>query len=316
MIDEIFSKLTKIILDKNTIKKLNSQGLVGSVYEAESSLGPVIINVVERRLREHDLQNVPEKIEKISNYLRICFKEIIPEVYEIGKLNNGGHFMIQKKLIGLVSGLQQVVGNQVVPIFNVKEVKEFENGIDELFYNLHQLEVSKKFGHLSVVGGKLTAEFNTWKDFLISEGARWLKNLYNFKFLDDVYNEKILTTEKLLKIISNKYEKYFENVEPRFIHGDLNPGNILEIDGKITGLLDFEWSVSGDPIWEFAFANTFPNKRYIELSEINVEILDLKKKIYRFYWLLWGAQVHVYNDDPVLFTWLLDKCIEAGEELI
>lgn len=36
-----------------------------------------------------------------------------------------------------------------------------------------------------------------------------------------------------------------------FVHGDYHLSNLLQQDGEITGVLDFEWAMSGDPSWDF-----------------------------------------------------------------
>jgi aminoglycoside phosphotransferase (APT) family kinase protein len=37
----------------------------------------------------------------------------------------------------------------------------------------------------------------------------------------------------------------------RFVHGDYHFSNLLQQDGQITGVIDFEWALSGDPSWDF-----------------------------------------------------------------
>lgn len=36
-----------------------------------------------------------------------------------------------------------------------------------------------------------------------------------------------------------------------FIHGDYHFSNILQQDGKLSAILDFDWAASGDPSWDF-----------------------------------------------------------------
>jgi aminoglycoside phosphotransferase (APT) family kinase protein len=35
------------------------------------------------------------------------------------------------------------------------------------------------------------------------------------------------------------------------VHGDYHAENLLTAEGHITGVLDFEWAISGDPVWDF-----------------------------------------------------------------
>lgn len=36
-----------------------------------------------------------------------------------------------------------------------------------------------------------------------------------------------------------------------FVHGDYHLSNLLQQGGQITGVIDFEWAMSGDPAWDF-----------------------------------------------------------------
>ena len=44
---------------------------------------------------------------------------------------------------------------------------------------------------------------------------------------------------------------------PRWIHGDLTPGNLLAVRGRLTGVIDFGCSAVGDPACDLAVAWTF-----------------------------------------------------------
>jgi aminoglycoside phosphotransferase (APT) family kinase protein len=37
----------------------------------------------------------------------------------------------------------------------------------------------------------------------------------------------------------------------RLVHGDYSMDNLLQSDGSLTGVIDFEWALSGDPAWDF-----------------------------------------------------------------
>jgi aminoglycoside phosphotransferase (APT) family kinase protein len=36
-----------------------------------------------------------------------------------------------------------------------------------------------------------------------------------------------------------------------FVHGDYHYANLLQENGQLSGVLDFEWAMSGDPAWDF-----------------------------------------------------------------
>lgn len=45
----------------------------------------------------------------------------------------------------------------------------------------------------------------------------------------------------------------------RLVHGDYQFENLLHRDGIITGIIDFEWGISGDPIWDFKLDEQWDN---------------------------------------------------------
>jgi len=48
------------------------------------------------------------------------------------------------------------------------------------------------------------------------------------------------------------HRRIFESVlQPRLVHWDYHFGNLLQQDGKITAVLDFEWALGGDPDHDF-----------------------------------------------------------------
>ena len=54
--------------------------------------------------------------------------------------------------------------------------------------------------------------------------------------------------EEIVKIQVNESERRAElNSENRLVHGDFNPSNVLIKDGVVSGILDWEFSLSGTP---------------------------------------------------------------------
>lgn len=49
----------------------------------------------------------------------------------------------------------------------------------------------------------------------------------------------------------------FENVSPHLLHSDFSSKHILVEGNTVTGILDFEGSRSGDPVWDFAWWDHF-----------------------------------------------------------
>jgi aminoglycoside phosphotransferase (APT) family kinase protein len=57
------------------------------------------------------------------------------------------------------------------------------------------------------------------------------------------------------------HARLLEGISPRLLHGDLSPQQILVNEGKVSGLIDFEFPRSGDPAWELAYWDYYTGRR-------------------------------------------------------
>ncbi|NHJ04262.1 MAG: aminoglycoside phosphotransferase family protein [Candidatus Heimdallarchaeota archaeon] len=73
--------------------------------------------------------------------------------------------------------------------------------------------------------------------------------LDNLNWVDSKSFEKLRL--KIIPKIDEFAEKIFLPSEACFIHSDIQPSNILVKDGKITSILDFEWTYAGSPSFEY-----------------------------------------------------------------
>ncbi|MBI4141206.1 phosphotransferase, partial [Candidatus Woesearchaeota archaeon] len=48
------------------------------------------------------------------------------------------------------------------------------------------------------------------------------------------------------------YKEYFTGQKGKLLHGDIGFDNIIVNNKNIAAVIDFEWSMSGDPAWDFA----------------------------------------------------------------
>lgn len=64
---------------------------------------------------------------------------------------------------------------------------------------------------------------------------------------------------RFLDIYDERWDAMTDEVEPRFLHLDLWSANILTRNGLITGILDFDRGMYGDPELEFAVLDTYGN---------------------------------------------------------
>lgn len=82
---------------------------------------------------------------------------------------------------------------------------------------------------------------------------------------------------------------------PRLVHWDYHFGNLLQQDGEITGVLDFEWALAGDPAYDFDRRDQWdedcPGSRawvyagYTSLRPLDADH-DTRVTLYELIWLL------------------------------
>lgn len=116
---------------------------------------------------------------------------------------------------------------------------------------------------------------------------------------DAIYDAKRLSVD--LKIseehifdLLERDKSYFEEVKvPKFVHWDLWAGNIFVLDGKITGLIDFERCLWADELMEVGFRTYGYNEKFfqgygIENLNNNQQIRAKWYDVYLF--LIWSIE--------------------------
>jgi aminoglycoside phosphotransferase (APT) family kinase protein len=84
-----------------------------------------------------------------------------------------------------------------------------------------------------------------WYDHLEQFFERYAQGLLNQKVMDaPTYRRMRACLEEMRPIVDMESDG-------RLIHSDYQFENLLHRDGVITGIIDFEWAISGDPAWDF-----------------------------------------------------------------
>lgn len=94
-------------------------------------------------------------------------------------------------------------------------------------------------------GSVYNLNLKSWRDFITDFVNDMGDDLMNAAILDASVAEKCRT-------IIRKHESLFEiGIEGQLVHADYQFENILQKNGNVTAVIDFEWSLSGDPAWDF-----------------------------------------------------------------
>lgn len=87
--------------------------------------------------------------------------------------------------------------------------------------------------------------FDTWYAYIMDTFER----LGQEGVTDDVLSHALY--QRMYAVLV-RYRPIFESVrQARLVHWDYHSGNLLQENGQITAILDFEWALGGDPIHDF-----------------------------------------------------------------
>lgn len=108
---------------------------------------------------------------------------------------------------------------------------------------------------------------------------------------------------------------------PRLVHWDYHFGNLLQQDGLITGVLDFEWALGGDPAYDFdrreQWDEDCPGSRewlyggYISLRPLDA---DHETRV-MLYQMIWFLDCVVDARDPAEADMMRGKLMDRLERL-
>jgi aminoglycoside phosphotransferase (APT) family kinase protein len=112
----------------------------------------------------------------------------------------------------------------------------------QLLAKIHSVSL-ENFGEISEFGPFLQSK--TWSEYLRHN----LNYHLNEAMRLDLF---VSTSQKVFLDLFESSVQLLDSVQvPKLIHGDFHLGNLLFFKQKITGVLDFEWSCAGDPLFDF-----------------------------------------------------------------
>ncbi|MGG2016785.1 phosphotransferase family protein [Bacillus sp. S10(2024)] len=232
---------TKII---NQLRELHSDlpicnivslkgGYLNHVFQMNNNSDSVIVWFSEDRTSPK-LSRQLLAIKMLKNY----FGSLIPDVYASNQTSIGCYYMMNK-----------LKGNnleQSLPYLTTNEQINFFELMGNLLGNIHSIRSENQVGYLE------NMQNITWKDWLNSYITSLIQELLSIE--TKCRNQDWLMVQKSLIAHLNYID---EPINYSFLHGDYYPGNILHDNGFISGLLDFEWSLFGDPLYDFRVMEVF-----------------------------------------------------------
>jgi len=294
MFEEVIESLANlsILLKESDFIELGA-GLNSVVYLANSSNGKLVIHVVDCTV-EHEYQQIDKKILKVHAKLEEYPEIPAPKIITSGRLSDGKVFFVHEYLEGIPLGKRSIIDEKIVDMYNMGNPSDYLIQLTDLLLKIHLIKC-KGFGYIDVNKKDLTGRYNTWIDWLKTESTRWLEDLAEAEhegkeFISEKQYEEY---KQALKELFEKNEEFMEVEQGVLVHWDMNnPGNVLIEKGIITGIIDFEWSIIGDPMWDFVLSGEELQKEYSKKTNISLEHIKKMMLLYHPLWFLWGTNTH------------------------
>lgn len=140
--------------------------------------------------------------------------------------------------------------------------------------------------------------------------------------ISDAEKENIdlkLPCRELLDELENDKNLFLRVATPVLIHWDIWDGNIFIDEGKVTGLIDWERCLWGDPLMEVGFRSYSQSPDFLRGYGIGQLTEEEKRRVlwYDLYLLMIAAQEHVYRkyETADSYEWATTLLGEKYEEL-
>lgn len=140
---------------------------------------------------------------------------------------------------------------------------------------------------------------NSWKEVIIKHLERSRSRIKENKIFDYKKVDKI---EELLA----KYDEYFNDIRPIPFLDDISSKNVLINQGKLSGIIDFDWICFGDKIYNIALTNMALiclnyDTKYIDYLMEEIKATEQEREILKLYTIIFcvdfmGERGMKFND--------------------
>jgi aminoglycoside phosphotransferase (APT) family kinase protein len=245
----ISKKQVQKIFDMNSLGKVKTKKIIAEgVSNPAYLINDKFILRIKKDSKEHKFQKEKFLFYFLGKKTDLPFPEVITLDYSKKIIDYD--YMVLKKLPG--ASLEKTF-----PSLSKEKKKKLAYQLGEALAKIHSIHFNR-IGHF--VPDKIK-EKRSWKNLILDIYYESIKSIKKTSFLSKSTLQKIdQFIEKNEKLLNTRFK-------PSLIHSDYNFENILIKNGKISGILDLEWSHSGDPEYE--------------LSTINMKLFKLIKSPYR-----------------------------------
>jgi aminoglycoside phosphotransferase (APT) family kinase protein len=237
-----------------------SGGQVNQVYLVDNAF---IVRVGARHDAYQRLKHETELIQNLAGQIPV------PKIYAFGQLDDF-HYQVQ----------QYIPGKKLYAIWKDLLPAEQESIVEQLAEALKNIHARTfpDFGY----GRQDSLRFTSWSDFLLN---KFQETQQEFREL------KIQLAPGFLDMAVDFFDEHKHVLQegvPSLLHGDLTLVNLLADNGKLSAILDFEYSIQAPPdyeLWTLEAFCLYPNDWAEEDNEIfctadYANIIPLLRKYY------------------------------------
>ncbi|MFK4331996.1 MULTISPECIES: aminoglycoside phosphotransferase family protein [Bacillus] len=199
---------------------------------------------------------------------------IVPKILQHGNFqynNQSTEFILTEGMKG--SNLGIYLEN------NVENLPRIFFKMGKTLKKIHSIRTNEKIGYINA-----STVFN-WKDFLRIRIDKWICEIKKQRICINGMSNYLVVLRKYFHYLIDEMR---ESNNLALLHGDFYPNNIVVdfASEERIGILDFEWSLIGDPIYDFRVLEMFifPQFKYKEIFYrgygINPEIFQKNMLIY------------------------------------
>ena len=231
----------------------------------------------KRIIRMNDESNLYSQYENYQYWVS-KLKDIdipVPNIISIGKYKNYNYIIldyIEGKDLGEVYTLLTEEQKENI----AKKIVKIQIKIQE------HLLPNNKFG--SVYKYNDNSGFDTWKEFILDSLQISKQN---------IKKNNIFDTEKVDKLIqlTEKYNEYFNKIEPKAFLDDISNKNLIIYNGEISGIIDLDWMGFGDLLYFIGYNNMAlldmeVDTKYVDYMIQELKLNEFQKEIVLFYTLV------------------------------
>ena len=241
---------------------------------------------------------------------RWCFQQFhseelpIPEILEIGSFSSHYAYCLSRRLPGIT------LEDSAIPT-----LQQLTPYVSQVWKVIHQslLPSSEGFGPFNECGH---ATFSSWQSFLQStirgKDQQW-DHLFASNLLDATALQPVM--QSYLRLTGHCPE------ERKLVHGDFGSNNVLTDGKKITGVLDWDCALYGDPL--FDVAGSFFWSPWLDCMRIQSEFFQqtlrnevnfaVRLQCYQFRCGLEEIHENALAGNQKLLNWLLNRTMQIHQ---